>query len=240
MDNADPNLEEAQLRLRLDTERQFEEFVSMAAHNMREPLRDVTAFSQLLAENYAGVLDSEARGILDRIRQGATNAQSVLAAVVDYWAIADAGRQPVPTDMEAVLYQAMLCANQQIAARHAVVTHDVLPTVMGDFEILTKVLHHLIANAIAYGDPISPSVHISSTEVETGWQFSVRDNGPGIEPAFQDRIFAPFKRLHGREYPGNGLGLSFCRKAVESLGGRLWVESAIGSGSTFYFTVPAD
>jgi light-regulated signal transduction histidine kinase (bacteriophytochrome) len=235
MDNADPDLEEAQLRLRLDMERQFEEFVSMAAHNMHEPLRDVAAFSQLLAENYAGGLDSEARGILDRIRQGATNAQSVLAAVVDYWAIADAGRQPVPTDMEAALYQAMLCANQQIAARHAVVTHDVLPTVMGDFEILTKVLHHLIA----YGDPASPRVHISSAEVETGWQFSVRDNGPGIEPAFQDRIFAPFKRLHGREYPGNGLGLSFCRKAVESLSGLLWVESAIGSGSTFYFTVPA-
>ena len=239
MDNADPDFEEAQLRLRLDMERQFEEFVSMAAHNMREPLRDVAAFSQLLAENYSGVLDSEALGYLDRIRQGATNAQSVLASVVDYWAIAADGREPAPTDMEAALQQAMLCANQQVTLRHAVVTHDVLPSVMGDFELLTKVLHHLIANAIAYGEPLSPLVHISSREVDTGWQFSVRDNGPGIEPAFQDRIFAPFKRLHGRQYPGNGLGLSFCRKAVESLGGRLWVESAIGSGSTFYFTVPA-
>jgi light-regulated signal transduction histidine kinase (bacteriophytochrome) len=239
MDNVDTNLEEAQLRLRLDMERQFEEFVSRAAHNIREPLRDVAAYSQLLAENYAGVLDSEALGYLDRIRQGATNAQSVLAAVVDYWAVASGSRPPVPTDMEAALHQAMLCAHQQIAARHAVVSHDVLPSVMGDFELLTKVLHHLIANAVAYGDPLSPRVHISSREVETGWQFSVCDNGPGIEPAFQDRIFAPFKRLHGREYPGNGLGLPICRKAVESLGGLIWVESAIGSGSTFYFTVPA-
>lgn len=238
MDNVDPDLEEARLRLRLDMERQFEEFVSMAAHNMREPLRDVAAFSQLLAENYAGVLDSEAQGYLDRIRQGATTAQSVLASVVDYWAVAADGRPSGPTDMEAALYQAMLCANQQIVERHAVITHDVLPSVMGDFELLTKVLHHLIANAIAYGDPLSPRVHISSTQVETGCRFSVRDNGPGIEPAFQDRIFAPFKRLHGREYPGNGLGLSFCRKAVESLGGLLWVNSAVGSGSTFYFTVP--
>lgn len=239
MDNADPNLEEAQIRLRSDLERQFEEFVSMAAHNMREPLRDVAVFSQLLAENYCGVLDSEALGHLDRIRQGAANAQSVLAGVVDYWAIAAPARPPSPTDMEAALYHSMLCSKPQIAARHAVVTHDVLPSVMGNFELLTKVLHHLIANAIAYGDPESPRVHISSTQVATGWQFSVRDNGPGIEPAFQDRIFSPFKRLHGREYPGNGLGLSFCRKAVESQGGLLWVESALGSGSTFYFTVPA-
>jgi chemotaxis family two-component system sensor kinase Cph1 len=261
MDSAEPKLAEEKIaalrreldtetHLRLDLERQlglvnaqFEEFISMAAHNMREPLRDVAAFSQLLAENYAGVLDSEATGFLDRVRQGAASAQSILADVVDYWAIGTGGGQPSRTDMEAVLSQALLRADRQIAARHAVVTHDALPSVMGDFEILTKVLHHLIGNAIAYGDPAFPRVHISSIEVEPeaepAWRFSVRDNGPGIEPAFQGRIFGAFKRLHGREYPGNGLGLAFCRKAVESLGGRMSVESAVGSGATFYFTVPA-
>jgi light-regulated signal transduction histidine kinase (bacteriophytochrome) len=238
MDNAETNLD-GEVRLRLDLERQFEEFISMTAHNMREPLRDVAAFSQLLAESYSDVLDSEAITYLDRIRQGAAGAQSVLAAVVDYWAIGANVRQPSPTDMEAVLYQALLCADRQIAGRNAVVTHDPLPSVMGDFEILTKVLHHLIGNAIAYGDSTSPRVHISSTEVESGCKFSVQDNGPGIEPAFQDRIFGPFKRLHGREYPGNGLGLAFCKKAVEGLGGHISMESTVGSGATFHFTLPA-
>ena len=256
MGNADPNLAEvdtaalrraldAEKLLRLDLERrlarvnaEFEEFISMAVHNLREPLRDVAAFSQLLAETCAGRLDSDADGFLDHVQQGAAKIQSVLAAVVNYWAVGTGGREPSPTDMEAVLYQALLRADKQIAARTAVVTHDPLPLAMGDFEMLTKVLHHLIQNAIAYSDAASPRVHISSRLVELGCEFSVRDNGLGIAPAFQARIFGAFKRLHGREYPGNGLGLAFCKKAVEGLGGRISVESTLGSGSTFYFTLP--
>jgi light-regulated signal transduction histidine kinase (bacteriophytochrome) len=245
---ADPNPTEAEIeRVRLEMQRQleradagFEEFISMAAHNLREPLRDVSAFSQLLAETHAGRLDSDAAAYLDRIRQGAASIQSVLAAVVDYWATGARDRQSSPTDMEAALCQALLRADKQIAARDAIETHDPLPRVCGDFEILTKVLHHLIQNAIAYGDAASPRVHVACKRVDLGWEISVRDNGPGIAPAFQSRIFGAFKRLHGREYPGNGLGLAFCKKAIEGLGGRVWVESAVGSGSTFYFTVPAD
>lgn len=112
---------------------------------------------------------------------------------------------------------------------------------MGDFEILTKVLHHLIRNAIEYCDTPAPRVHISSRRENGDWVFSVRDNGPGIDLAFQGRIFGVFKRLHGKEHPGNGLGLAFCKKAVEGHGGRIWVESTPGAGSTFYFTLlPAD
>jgi light-regulated signal transduction histidine kinase (bacteriophytochrome) len=236
---------EAKTRLRLDMQRQldranaeFGEFISMATHNMREPLRDVAAFSQLLAETYASRLDSDAVVFLDRIRQGAASIQSVLAAVVDYWT-ATCDREPTPTDMEAVLCQALLRAEKQIAGRSAIITHDPLPPAMGDFEILTKVLHHLIGNAIAYGGTTSPRVHISSRPVELEWEFSVQDNGFGIAPAFQGRIFEVFKRLHGREYPGNGLGLPFCKKAVEGLGGRMSMESTLGSGSTFYFTLAA-
>jgi light-regulated signal transduction histidine kinase (bacteriophytochrome) len=237
---------DAETQLRLEAQRQldranaeFEEFVSMAAHNLREPLRDVAAFSQLLAETYAGRLDSDGVEFLDHIRQGAASIQSVLAAVVDYWSGA-CDRQPSRTDMEAVLCQALLRADKQIAGRGAIVTHDPLPPVIGDFEILTKVLHHLVGNAIAYGDPASPRVHISSRRVELGWELSVQDNGLGIAPAFQSRIFRAFKRLHGREYPGNGLGLAFCKKAIEALGGRMSMESTLGTGSTFYFTLAAD
>jgi len=217
---------------------EFEEFVSMMAHNLRESLRDVASFSQLMAETYASRLDSDAGVFLGRIQVGAARMQSLLADVVDYWATCAGGRQPSRTDMEAVLRQALLCADKPIAEHSAIVTHDPLPRVYGEFEILTKVLHHLIRNAIEYCGAPPPRVHISSRRVDLDWAFSVQDNGPGIDPAFQGRIFGVFKRLHGKEYPGNGLGLAFCKKAIEWHGGRMWMESAPGAGSAFYFTLP--
>jgi light-regulated signal transduction histidine kinase (bacteriophytochrome) len=217
---------------------EFEEFVSMAAHNLRESLRDVASFSQLMAETYAGRLDSDAGVYLNRIQEGAARAQSLLADVVDYSATGTGEWQSSPADMEAVLLQALLSTDKQITERGATVTHDPLPAVAGDFEILTKVLHHLIKNAIEYCGKPSPRVHISSKRVDLDWWFSVQDNGPGIDPAFQGRIFEVFKRLHGKEHPGNGLGLAFCKRAIEWHGGRMWVESTLGAGSTFYFTLP--
>jgi light-regulated signal transduction histidine kinase (bacteriophytochrome) len=193
-----------------------------------------------MSEKYARRLDSDADGFLARIQDGAARAQSLLTDVVDYWSMGGGDRQFSPTDMEAALVQALLCADRQITERSAVVTHDPLPRVAGDFELLTKALHHLIKNAIEYCAAPSPRVQISSRRVDLDWVFSVADNGPGIEPVFQRRIFEPFKRLHGREHPGNGLGLAFCKKAIEWHGGRIWVESIPGTGSTFYFTLPAD
>ena len=233
MGNSGQDHEEGEL------EAEFEEFISMAVHNLREPLRDVAAFSQLMAETYAGRLDSDAGVFLDRIREGAARMQSLLADMVDYWATGTGGRQLSPTDMEAVLRQALLYADKQIAERSAIVTHDPLPAVTGDFSALTKVLHHLIRNAIEYCGTPSPRVHISSRRVDLDWIFSVQDNGPGIDPAFHGRMFGVFKRLHGKEYPGSGLGLAFCKKAIEGMDGRMSMESTPGAGSTFYFTVPA-
>jgi light-regulated signal transduction histidine kinase (bacteriophytochrome) len=218
---------------------EFEEFVSMAAHNLRQSLRDVASFSQLMAENYAGRLDSDAGAFLERIQDGAANMQSLLADVVDYWATGTGDRRSSPTDMEAVLRQALLSLDKQITETSAVVTHDPLPRVCGDFEILTKVLQHLIRNAIEYCGTPSPQVHISARRADLDWVFSVQDNGPGIDPAFQGRVFGVFKRLHGKEHPGNGLGLAFCKKAIEWQGGRIWMESTPGIGSTFHFTLPA-
>ncbi len=219
----------------------FEDFVSLAAHNLREPLRDVASFSQLLAEACASRLDPDAVDFLDRIREAAARTQSLLADMVDYWTTDDGDRYSSRTDMEAVLTQVLLCADKQIGDRNAIVTHDPLPAVMGDFEILTKVLHHLVRNAIEYCGAPSPRVQISSRRDDREWAFSVEDNGPGIDPKFQNRIFEPFKRLHGREHPGNGLGLAFCKKAIERHGGRMWLESTREKGSTFYFTLlPAD
>ena len=216
----------------------FEEFVSMAAHNLRESLRDVAAYSQLMAETYAGRLDSDAGVFLRHIQEGAARMQSLLGDVVDYWALGTDGRQASRTDMEAILSMALLSTDKQIAERGALVTHDPLPWVNGDFEVLTKVLRHLIKNAVEYCDTSSPRVHISSKQVDFEWVFSVHDNGPGIDPALQGRLFGAFSRLHGKEHPGNGLGLAFCKKAIEWQGGRMWMESTPGVGSTFYFTLP--
>jgi light-regulated signal transduction histidine kinase (bacteriophytochrome) len=239
MGDSDQNQTEVEIeRLRRALDAEFEEFVSMAAHNLRESLRDVASFSQLMAETYAGRLDSDAGVFLERIQEGAARMQSLLADMVDYWATGTGDRQASPTDMEAVLSQALLSTDRQITVRSAIVTHDALPRVYGDFEILTKVLHHLIRNALEYCGTPSPCVHISSGRLDPDWAFSVQDNGPGIEPAFQSRVFGVFKRLHGKEYPGHGLGLAFCKKAIEWHGGRMWLESTPGTGSKFYFTLP--
>ena len=243
MANSDQSRAEEEVdRLRAQLDRantDFEEFVSRAAHTLRESLREVASYSQLMSETYASRLDSDAGVYLARIQEEAASMQSLLADVVDYWSISDGERQSSRIDMEAALCQALLCADKQITERGAFVTHDPLPAVTGDFEILSKVLHHLIENAIEYCVTPSPSVHISSKRADLDWVFSVEDNGPGIEPAFQGRIFEVFRCLHGKEYLGNGLGLAFCKKAIEWHGGRMWVESTPGAGSTFYFTLPA-
>jgi light-regulated signal transduction histidine kinase (bacteriophytochrome) len=142
--------------------------------------------------------------------------------------------------MEAVLDQALIYAGAQIGERGAIVTRDPLPRVCGDFAAMIKVLHHLIRNAIEYNAAASPHVHLSSKHEGIEWVFSVRDNGPGIEAGFHGRIFGTFKRLHGKELPGNGLGLAYCKKALEWQGGRIWLESTPGAGATFYFTLPAE
>jgi chemotaxis family two-component system sensor kinase Cph1 len=243
MDNsAQSRSEEETERLRKQLDRlntDFEGFVSIAAHNLRESLRDVVSYSQLMSETYATRLDSDAGVFLKRIQEGAANMQSLLADIVDYWAARTGDRLSPETDMEAAICQALLCADEQIRERSAIVTHDPLPRVTGDFQLLAKVLHHLIKNAVEYSVSPSPRVHISSRRHDSDWVFSVQDNGPGIEPAFQGRIFEAFKRLHGKEHPGNGLGLAFCKKAIEWHSGRMWVESTPGAGSTFYFTLPA-
>jgi light-regulated signal transduction histidine kinase (bacteriophytochrome) len=252
-DSSGRNTEIQPLRRALDTETQrrlevqkqlerarvdFEEFISIASHDLRESLRVVGSYSQLMAETYSGRLDSDADLFLSSIQDGVARMQSLLTDIVEYWAINPASRQPSRTDMEATLRQTLLITDEALRAAGATVTHDPLPAVMGDFEILTRVLQHLIGNAIKFRGTPQPRVHISSKREDVECVFSVQDNGPGIDSAFRDRIFGAFKRLHGKEYPGSGLGLAFCKKAIERHGGRIWVESRPGAGSTFYFTLP--
>jgi hypothetical protein len=234
--------EQERLRQAIDrASAEFEEFVSIAAHNLRESLRDVATYSQLIAETYAGRLDSDADVFLARIRDGAARMQSLLTEMVNYAATGTGERPSSPTDMEAVLGQALLFTDRQITERSAIITHDALPRVYGDFGTLAKVLHHLIRNAIEFCETPSPRVHISCKREDPDWAFSVEDHGPGIHSAFHSRVFGVFQRLHEKEHAGNGLGLAFCKRAIEWHGGRMWMESRLGEGSTFYFTLhPVD
>jgi chemotaxis family two-component system sensor kinase Cph1 len=217
---------------------EFEEFVSVASHNLRESLREVAAYSQLLVETYTGSLDADAGAMLQQIQAGAADMQSLLTDIVDYWTPGPDSLRRARTDMEAVLRQALLVTDKLIVDRGAVISHDPLPKVKGDFASLAKVLQHLIRNAIQYCGKASCQIHITSRQVNGEWVFSVKDNGPGIEPDLQERIFGAFMRLHGKEHPGNGLGLAFCRKLIELHGGRIHVESTPGAGSTFHFSLP--
>jgi light-regulated signal transduction histidine kinase (bacteriophytochrome) len=247
---AEEEIERLRLALDAETERclrvqrqlaqantDFEGFVSIAAHHLRESLRNVAANSQLMAETYAGRLDSNADVLLSHIRDGVARMQSLLTGIVEYGVPDTGDRHPLRIDMEAIL---LLSMDEQLKESR-IVSHDPLPVVMGDSEILAKVLKHLIRNAVEYCGTPNPRVHISAKRENLDWVFSVQDNGPGIDPAFHGRIFGVFKRLHGEDYAGAGLGLAFCKKAIEWHGGRMWVESTPGQGSTFYFTLrPAD
>ena len=220
------------------TNADFEDFVSTSAHNARESLRGILAYSQLMLETKTERLDVEGVQFLGRIQAEALKMQSLLTGIVDYWALSTFDRSATTTDMDAVLMQALLFKDKLIIERGAIVTFDPLPPVLGEFEILTKVLRQLIRNGINYCAVPTPRIHISCRCVDAEWVFTVADNGPGVNPEFQQRIFAPFKRLHGKEYPGNGLGLAYCKRGIERLGGRIWVESAPGAGSTFCFSLP--
>jgi len=257
MDSSDRNAAEAEIErlrraLEAETERRlqvqkqldragadFQEFISIASHNLRESLRAVASYSQLMAMTYYGRLDADADVFLSSIQDGVRKMQALLTDIVEYWAADSVDKQPRRMDMEAALHQALLFSDTQLKEAGATVTHDPLPAVMGDVEILARVLEHLIGNAIKFCGLPHPSIHVSSKRADTETVFSVQDNGPGIDPPFRDRIFGAFKRLHGKEYPGTGLGLAFCKKAIERYGGRIWVESRPGAGATFYFTLPA-
>ena len=140
--------------------------------------------------------------------------------------------------MNDVFRQAVQSARPLPENRNAVVTRDELPVVIGDFDKLVRVVGHLLDNAVKYAGRPDPQVHVSSRAAGAEWIVSVKDNGPGIDPARHESIFGVFQRLHGKEYPGVGLGLAYSKKAIACQGGRIWVESNGGNGSTFYFTIP--
>jgi PAS domain S-box-containing protein len=220
--------------------RDLEQFAYVASHDLQEPLRMVTSYVQLLAKRYKGKLDSDADEFIGFAEDGAIRMCKLINDLLTYSLVGTRGKELEPTDCKTVLDQSLNNLKVAIEENGAVVTHDPLPTVMADRPQLGQLFQNLIGNAIKFRSNEPPRVHVSASRNGNGWIFSVRDNGIGITAEYSKSIFIIFQRLHSRqEYAGTGIGLAICKKIVERHGGHIWVESEVGKGATFYFTLPA-
>jgi two-component system sensor histidine kinase/response regulator len=214
-------------------------FSYTVAHELSEPLRTITVHAQLLQRRLGAELHGDAAESFQFVMQSAQRMRSFIDDLLRYsHATHLTGSNLTEIDAGAILIQVLFNLDAVIQSKGAKITHDPLPTIVADGRI-EHVLQNLISNAIKYSKPnVAPEAHISAREQEGFWIFSVRDNGIGIDPKYKDGIFQVFRRLHGRDVAGHGIGLALAQKIVEGHGGKIWAESEPGIGSTFYFTIP--
>ncbi|MFM2311475.1 MAG: hypothetical protein RLZZ04_751 [Cyanobacteriota bacterium] len=216
----------------------LQQFAYIASHDLREPLRMVTSFTQLLAKRYSGQLDAEADQIINFAVDGAERMEVLIDGLLSYCRLGSQAETFRSVNCEAILDQVLANLQLAIAETNSQISRISLPTVIGDASQLTQLFQNLIANGIKYRGEANPMIEIGATEQGLEWLFWVKDNGIGIDPQYGDRIFQIFQRLHTRqEYPGTGIGLAICHKIVEYHDGRIWVESTPQQGATFYFTL---
>jgi light-regulated signal transduction histidine kinase (bacteriophytochrome) len=232
--------------------KELEQFAYVASHDLQEPLRMVTSYVQILAQDYEGRLDADADRYINYAVDGANRMKVLIDDLLEFSRVGSRGKPFEPTRCGEVMEQVISDLEGAIEESGGKVTWEALPTVMADATQLAQLLRNLVGNGIKFRGEAPPHVHISAELADSGaglseaqqsprgeWLFSVRDNGIGIAPKYYERIFQMFERLHHRsEYPGTGIGLAICQKIVERHGGRIWVESELGEGSTFYFTIP--
>lgn len=217
----------------------LEQFAYVASHDLQEPLRMVSSYTQLLAQHYEGRLDEKAKKFMDYAVDGAVRMQRLINDLLTYSRIGTRGKPLETTDTQALLGEAIINLTAIIEEKRAIITNDDLPTVRADASQLMQVFQNLISNAIKFQGENVPHIHVSAQDKGREWVFSIRDNGIGIEKQYSDRVFVIFQRLHTRqEYPGTGIGLAVCKRIVERQGGRIWFESEPGKCSTFFFTMP--
>jgi PAS domain S-box-containing protein len=220
---------------------ELEQFAYVASHDLQEPLRMVASYVQLLSRRYRGQLDADADDFIDFAVDGATRMQGLINDLLAYSRVGTRGKEFAPLSLEKALDTALQNLRVAVGESKAEITHDPLPEVIGDEGQLGQVLQNLVANALKFRREEAPQIHLSARHDGKQWTIGVQDNGIGIESQYLNRIFIIFQRLYTREeYAGTGIGLAICKRIVERHGGRIWVESTPGTGSTFYFTIPDD
>ena len=217
---------------------ELEQFAYVASHDLREPLRMVSSFTKLLAQRYSGQLDDEADTIINFAVDGAARMEILINDLLTYSRVGTYQQSFQKTNCQIVLEETLSHLELLVQETSAVVKSSELPTVRGDKAQLVQLFQNLIDNAIKYHSSEVPQIKIGAQFQDDRWLFRFQDNGIGIEPKHHKRIFQIFQRLHTRQqYSGTGIGLAICQKIVECHGGEIWVESELGKGSTFYFTL---
>ncbi len=236
---------EENLKLKLEELRrsneELEQFAYVSSHDLQEPLRMISSYLQLLQRRYEGNIDERADKYIHYAVEGAFRLQNLINDLLEFSRVTTRAKEPELTDCEFVLNHILSNLEVFTEENDATVSHSSLPEVMADSTQLAQVFQNLIINGIKFHSDEAPKIHISAEKKASEWVFLVKDNGIGIDPQYSEKIFEVFKRLHGKEeYPGTGIGLAVCKKIVERHGGRIWVESELGKGSTFYFTLPVN
>ncbi|HUS08175.1 MAG TPA: ATP-binding protein [Bryobacteraceae bacterium] len=222
------------------TNSDLQQFAYITSHDLQEPLRVITSFSQLIAKKYKGKLDVEADQFIDYISSACMRMKELIDSVLHYSSLVNAESAPVPLDFSNALQWALLNLETPIRASLAEVTSDPLPTLAADRVQIIQLFQNLIGNSLKYRSEAPPRIHLSAVRQGAEWLFSVQDNGMGFEPRYANQIFGVFKRLHTANIAGVGIGLAICKRVVEKHDGRIWVDSQPGKGSTFYFTMKAN
>ncbi|MGP0071275.1 MAG: sensor histidine kinase [Bryobacteraceae bacterium] len=238
-DGAKDELEARLLAEQKRHQEEFRQFAYAVSHDLREPVRMIVSYTQLLERRYQAQLDGDGADFMRYIVEATQRMDRLLGDLLTYSHQFRSFDQPLEmVQPEGALQGAILMIDAAIKESRAQITNDPLPSVLVDFAQLTQLFRQLITNSIMFRGAEVPKIHVSAIDTGDAIQFSVLDNGIGIDPRYHEQIFGVFKRLHGREYPGTGIGLAICKRIVEQRGGRIWVESELGRGATFHFTVP--
>ncbi|WP_414469017.1 PAS domain S-box protein [Methanobacterium sp. ACI-7] len=219
---------------------ELQSFAYITSHDLQEPLRTIASFAQLLQRRYKGQLDSNADEFIDYMVNGSIRMKDMIQGLLDYSRVGTQGGEYSEFNSEVAVSNALSNLRSAIEECHAEVTYNNLPTIIADKDQITRVFQNLLGNALKFRKKgIKPEIHISAQKTDNEYVFSVNDNGIGLEEQYSVKIFEVFKRLHSiGEYQGGGIGLAIVKRIIETHGGRIWLESSLGKGSTFYFTIP--
>ncbi len=219
--------------------KELEQFAYIASHDLQEPLRKVKNFAELFAKKYTGSLDEKADQYISYMTSGADRMQNLILDLLNFSRVATRGKEFVITDLNEVVKRSVENLQYTIEENKANIICEKLPIIKADDSQMMQVFQNLISNAIKFKSDKDPLIEIKAVDKKDHWQFSVNDNGIGFDMQYADRIFEVFQRLHSKEaYKGTGIGLAICKKIIERRKGKIWAESEIGKGTTFYMELP--